>query len=175
MATGPLTALSADLVRELFDYDQSTGLLIRRTRRGSRALTGAPAGSIDAHGYRQIQIARRLYKAHRLIWLHVHGEWPNQQIDHVNGDRSDNRIGNLREASNQQNCHNTVRTFGVTASGFRGVSRHEPGLWRARISVNGRTKHLGLFSTPQQASAAYLAAKSESHPFWVGAATHEGD
>jgi hypothetical protein len=175
MATGSIATLSVDLVRELFDYDSTNGVLVSRTKRGRRWPKGAIAGSLDSRGYRQIQIAGRVYKAHRLIWLHVHGEWPSQQIDHINGVRDDNRIGNLRQASNQQNCLNTTRTFGETASGLRGVSVHQPGCWRARISINGRTKHLGLFPTPQQASAAYLAAKSESHAFWAGAATHEGD
>lgn len=127
----------------LFVYDESLGVLKRRVTRGS-AKKGSIAGCMN-HGYRDILINKRTYKAHRLIWLYVYGVWPKHEIDHINHIKTDNRVCNLREATRTQNNKNASRrkdnTTGVTGVGFfkRGDT------WRARIHINGELTHLGYF------------------------------
>lgn len=93
-----------------------------------------------------------------MAWLYVYGEWPDFEIDHINGDAHDNRICNLRRATHQQNMANSkVRAH--NASGLKGVQRHTLSRkWRARIQVSGRTIHIGLFDTKEEAHEAYMRA-----------------
>jgi hypothetical protein len=99
---------------------------------------------------------------HRAAWLYVHGKWPNGQIDHINGDRSDNRISNLRDVSHSVNQQNVHRPRRDNASGFLGVTRQK-NLWTSQVTVSGKTLHLGLFKTPEEAASAYLEAKRKHH------------
>lgn len=147
-------------LRELLDYDADTGRLTWRHAR-SRAAAGARAGHLNSKGYRRIEIDDRQYFAHRLVWLYVYGEWPVEQIDHRNGDRDDNRIVNLRAASQAENNGNSRRPKHNT-SGFKGVGLQKTDRkWRARIKRAGRSIHLGTFDTPEEAHAAYVAAATE--------------
>ncbi len=121
---------------------------------------GAVAGryNTDGDGYRQIGINRRLYKKHRLAWLYMTGAWPRHEIDHINGDRGDNRFCNLREATASENRRNMRKRVNNT-SGYKGVSLDaERGLWRARITVDGKDKLLGRFRSPERARIAYIFA-----------------
>lgn len=106
---------------------------------------------------------------HRLAWLYVHGEWPTEQIDHINQNPVDNRIANLRPADKSQNVQNIDAAYG--SSGYRGVSFDsrcgDGNSWRARIMVDGKSHSLGYYATAEEAHDAYLAAKRELHPFWV--------
>lgn len=155
--------LSADHLRESLDYDPETGAFAWRRRanmdaRWNNRFAGTMAGTINAAGYVTITIDRVRYTGHRLAWLYVHGAWPPHQIDHINGDRADNRIANLRPATNTENARNA--TIGKNnTSGFKGVSFHKKaGKWSASICVDRRTRHLGLFETPEAAHEAYVAA-----------------
>jgi len=125
-------------------------------------MAGRQAGSPAFGGYRSISVDGIRYSAHRLAWLHVHGEHPAGEIDHVNGDRSDDRIANLRPCSRRENAWNTR---GRSASGFKGVYRAEncTPKWHAKISVKGETLHLGSFDTKEEAAAAYDAAARRHH------------
>lgn len=114
------------------------------------------------NGYRVIRIDDALYLAHRLAWFYVTGNWPANQIDHINGVRDDNRFSNLREATNLQNAHN--RKYNRNKSGFQGV-RKENSKWLAEIKINYKAVRLGLFNTPEEAHCAYLIAKRQHHPF----------
>jgi hypothetical protein len=139
-----------DLRRSL-SYDEKTGVFTRvKSRR--------PAGYRDPRGYIQIWIGKKNFKAHRLAWMYVHGEWPELDIDHVNGEPSDNRIENLRLATRSQNLGN-ARLSKRNSSGFKGVtwwaSRRK---WASRIRVDGKGRRLGLFESAEEAHAAYCAA-----------------
>lgn len=157
--------LTADDVRRLFDYDPGTGEFTRKVRTARCVRVGGRAGSVHPRGYVHIKIGRYSYAAHRLAWLYVHGEWPRGQIDHVNGQRSDNRLSNLRVCAQSENQQNTT-LLRESASGLRGVGWHKAsGKWRARISVAGVTKNLGTFPDRASAVAAYLQAKRVCHAF----------
>lgn len=107
--------------------------------------SGKEAFTADSHGYRIGAIHDRLYRAHRVLWLLHTGKWPIEQLDHINGCRHDNRLANLREASNAENAKNQRVRPGNTSS-VQGVSWHKQvGKWRAYITVEGRHKALGCF------------------------------
>jgi hypothetical protein len=160
------TCLTAERLRELLGYDPNTGEFVWLLKRNQHVGAGSKAGALDAKGYRVITVDGRDQKAHRLAWLYVHGEWPPDDIDHINGIRSDNRIANLRKASRGQNVQNIRRARKDSRSGLIGAHyRKDSGTYAASIQVNGLNKHLGHFKTAEEAHAAYLKAKAELHPF----------
>lgn len=156
--------LSAERLRELFDYQPETGRLICRERNHASVVAGSVAGKLDAKGYRRLIVDRREYRAHRLIWLYVHGCWPEGEIDHMNGLRDDNRIKNLRDVSTQANAENRSRAQRYSKTGLLGVRATRGGRYQGQISVRGCTHYLGVFETPELAHAAYLRAKRVLHP-----------
>lgn len=145
-------------VRELFDYRD--GDLWWFKRPSNRVDVSKPAGCIHKiNGYRVIRIGGKLQFSHRLIWLYVHGEFPEDQIDHINGERSDNRIENLRAVTDRENSRNKSKYTNNT-SGTTGVSwEKQEGKWHAIIRVDGRQKHLGFFDDIDEAIAARKAAE----------------
>ena len=154
--------LTAETVRKLLDYDPETGVFRWRVDRCGTVKKGSVAGTFNAKGYRQIMVAGKRYYAHRLAWLYVNGEWPPDEVDHVNCDEGDNRIANLRLAVKSENGSNRKKQKN-NSSGFKGVSFHKRiGKFAAQISIYGLDKHLGYFSTAEEAHAAYCAA-SEKH------------
>lgn len=158
---------STDRLHEALSYDPQTGAFTWRS-------TGKVAGFTAKDGYRQITLDYRRLPAHRLAWVYQHGAWPTGEIDHVNGKRADNRIANLREVTRRGNSHN-IPPGGQrpNKSGFPGVVFHRAsgGRWRAQITVAGKSHYLGIYATPEEASAAYVAAKRRLHPEWVEAPT----
>ena len=159
-----LETLTAARLREVMDYDPSTGIFTRRVARGPfRA--GQRAGTMSKKGYVSICIDGKIYKAHRLAILYVTGKWPNGDVDHRNRQKSDNREENLREATRQQNTQNLDVRVNNT-SGCPGVGWHKAaGKWAARIGVANRRIHLGVFDTIEAAASAYGTAKANLHPF----------
>jgi hypothetical protein len=152
--------ITAERLRELLAYDPTSGGFAWRVDRGGLAKAGQIAGSRNGIGYVNIRVDGRDYSAHRLAWLHVTGAWPAGQIDHINGVRDDNRIANLREATNAQNQWNRAHQGSV--SGFKGVKWCKiQRKWRAELRKDGRKIHLGRFATAEEAHAAYCAAASE--------------
>jgi hypothetical protein len=149
--------LSFEDVRRILDYDPRTGILVWRAKINIHAkiIVGNIAGTLDPSGYIYITIRNRKYRAHRLAWFWTHGVWPKDQIDHVNGIASDNRIANLREATTAQNSHN--RKNGKTnKTGYTGIRFIEKRNVYVAVSVtNGVSKYLGSFETAEAASAAY--------------------
>ena len=151
---------------ELFNYNTETGVLTRLVRTSNRNRAGDIAGWLDAQGYRRVKFDGKTYQVHRLVWFYVHGTWPTDQLDHINGVKGDNRITNLREATNSQNQQNQRKPHSRNKNGYLGVTyRKRLDKWQARIKINGTQRHLGLFSTPEYANEAYLQAKRELHPF----------
>jgi hypothetical protein len=147
--------LTQDLLIEMFDFDPETGWFTNRYSRG-RAAAGSRAGSETGHGYRRIIIGYNKYYEHHLAWLYVNGVWPDE-IDHVNGDRSDNKISNLRVCSRSENNFN--REDGTGISGLKGAYLNKRNLkWISQIQLGGQVKHLGTFETPEEAHEAYKKA-----------------
>lgn len=147
--------LTAERIRELLDYDPQTGVF---TWRG----TGKIAGTKQPRGYVVVGIERKKHYAHRLAWAHVTGRWPDQQIDHINLDRSDNRFANLRPADHSQNGANQRRRKRTTA-GLKGVYYHQKNdRWVAQLVVRGEHHYLGSYECPAAASLAYQVA-ADSH------------
>ena len=149
--------LTAERLRKALDYDPDTGIFTRRYTQGGRKI-GDAAGSTSVHGYRVIKIDGRQYRAHRLAWLYVHGRWPRDQIDHINRDKTDNRIANLREATNGQNNAN-VGASRRNLRGVRGVGTHHSGKYLAYF----RGKSLGLYSTAKEAESVSRAARERAY------------
>ena len=116
----------------------------------------------DKHGYICLKLDGRMYKAHRIAWLFQYGYWPTQHIDHINGNKADNRICNLRDVSPNINAQNRRRALSTNSVGFLGVSRNGSG-WRAEIRVAGKKINLGTYPLPDQAHAIYVAAKRKHH------------
>jgi hypothetical protein len=139
-------------------YDPETGLFwwLKRPIRRPVEVMARPVGSIDPRGYRRLQYRGRRYLAHRLAWFIAYGEWP-AQIDHITGDKDDNRLSNLRVANAAQNKANSRRPA-TNTTGYKGVVFHKrQKRWAASIK-RGRQRHLGMFDTPEAAHAAYCAA-----------------
>lgn len=139
-------------------YDPETGNFIRIFSRKVSDI-GKQIGVSDHKGYVKISIDKVNYRAHRLAWFLMTGKWPENQIDHINGIKSDNRFCNLREATHSQNNANKSKTV-KNVSGYKGICKVNS-RWRALIKVDGKKIHLGYYDTPEEAHAAYVAKSKE--------------
>ncbi len=153
--------LTVEELRERFSYDPDTGIFrhIKPSKYQGALKAGDEAGYIREGKYLVISINNRQYYAHRLAWLYVNGEWPPELLDHINQDKLDNRISNLRLASKSENCSNgSLRTNNT--SGYKGVVKfgHK---WKAQITHNQEVIYLGLHDTPEKAHAAYVKKSKE--------------
>lgn len=149
-------------LRELLDYNPATGLFTRRIRRGNNTKAGEVVGSTDKDGYLTVMLDGVVYRLQRLAWIYVHEVWPDGVVDHRNRVRDDNRIDNLRDVPQGTNMQNQLLPRSKTGTGFLGVTRNG-GRFQARINVKGRPVQIGTFDTPEEASAAYWAAKGRLH------------
>lgn len=148
--------ITLEQARDALKYDPKSGEFRWRETRNGRALKGALAGVIHPNGYHYIRIGARSYMGHRLAWLLHYGEWPVGDLDHRNGKPADNRIGNLRPATDRTNARNRgLRKDNLV--GLKGVTETAHG-WRARIRVDGRLLHLGYHASKNLAHAAYCRA-----------------
>lgn len=151
--------LTVEYLRSILNYDPTTGIFTRRVRTSNPVRVGDVAGSLNGVGYLNISIHSRLYLAHRLAWLYMYGEWPKLDIDHINRNRSDNRIANLRDVSRRQNLQNAGKRSDNT-SGHTGVHwNKQRSKWQARIAPGQKTINLGLFESLEEAAAARKAAE----------------
>ncbi|MGN6768265.1 MAG: HNH endonuclease [Rhizobiaceae bacterium] len=174
MAAKPLP--SPEVLRQLLRYEPETGKLFWRKRkvelfpsdRACNSWNARYAGQealfkIEEYGYRRGMIFGRMHLAHRVIWAMHNDRWPAAQVDHVNGDRLDNKIENLREATPQENSCNR-RSHRNGTSRFLGVYHHKvTGKWAATIASKGNVLHLGLFSSEREAAIAYDTAARDKH------------
>jgi hypothetical protein len=156
--------LTAERLHELLHYDPETGVFTWRVRRRPHMCVGAVAGcAMD--NYWCVRIDNRPYRAHRLAWFYVHGAWPLDLVDHIDGDGRNNRIKNLREATHATNAQSQRRARKDNKTGFLGVAYYKANnTYTAQIRLNGAKKHLGYFTTAAAAHNAYLDAKRRGHP-----------
>lgn len=162
------TDVSVERVRELLNYCPETGIFTRAITTGYRGMhkAGDIVGSTRRNGYVFVGIERRQYAAHRLAWVIMCGAWPKADIDHIDGNRNNNRFINLREATRSENNQNISKARKHNMTKLLGaVFRKDTKKFQARIVVNGKTTHIGCFSSAEEAHLAYLKAKSEIHPF----------
>jgi hypothetical protein len=163
-AFGAAAPLPVERLREAFVYEPESGLLTWRINRGRRACAGSVAGYVSpSSGYVVVGLDDvRSIKAHRVIWAIAHGEWPMLAVDHIDGDRTNNKLANLRLVTPAQNRHNLRRARADNGTGRLGVCLRD-GRYRAQIQVDGKKLWLGEFDCPDAASAAYIAAKRRLH------------
>lgn len=156
---------SVEYLRSALAYDPDTGVIIWVRSESPKIPRGTVAGHSKASGYVEIRIQGISYGAHRIAWCLHHGEWPKDQIDHVNRIRNDNRICNLRECSNAENQQNdhirADNTSGVTGVSYKSADRK----WVAYINVGGRRHQLGRYSSRAAAIAAREEGKRLHHTF----------
>ena len=160
-----MSKIDSTRLKDFLTYDPKSGQFYWKINRGYHIKVGDVAGCLHHNGYIVISIEKQQHQAHRLAWLYVYGEYPKHYIDHINGIRSDNKIQNLRDATQAENCQNLKKPRGQ--SGFLGVSidTFRKNRWKSSIKLNGKNIHLGWFKTPEEASQAYIQAKRQFHPF----------
>jgi len=146
-----------NVLKERLTYCPSTGIF-RWTEKAHRYVPNSIAGHLHRMGYRWISVFGNKIAAHRLAWLYVHGKWPNNQIDHINGNKDDNRIENLRDVTASENALNIHKPMPKSKTGYRGISI-ERGKYRAEICTRPKRHFLGRFDTLEEAKAAYDACK----------------
>lgn len=163
-------SVSIERLRELLSYNPETGEFRWRVNRG-RIKAGDIAGATNNWGHRQIRIDGTKYQAHRLAWLAMKGSWPLRDIDHKDGDPSNNQFCNLRLATQSQNNANSRRRIHNRA-GYKGVvfcsDRRKP--WRAIVGVNKARLFLGYFETAEEAHSAYVEAATRIYGDFARAA-----
>ena len=153
--------MNQEQLKAEFHYDPVTGVFRRRFAKPfSNRRPWSVAGSVATKGYLQISVGGKLFMAHRLAWMYVYGDWPKEQIDHINGRKDDNRIDNLRDVSGSINMLNQTKPRGKK---LLGVTWHESRKkWQARLKINRESKSLGMFETQEEAHQAYMTAKIEA-------------
>lgn len=146
--------LPTDVLVSALEYCAETGIFRWRLSNGRTRRCGAVAGRKLPIGYLVVKLNNMTVYLHRAAWQIVHGSPPDQYIDHINGDPSDNRIINLRDVSQTVNLQNTRKARGT----LLGVARCRK-KFKAEIRVAGRKKHLGVFATAEEAHAAFMSAR----------------
>lgn len=166
---------SQERLQDLFDYDPATGELVRRVSvrgHGEQFVGGRPK-SKHKNGYYCVNVDSVKFLYHRVVWAWHYGEWPDV-IDHADGDKTNNRVENLRACSQSQNLCNS-QTPRDSKTGIKGVSANSSGNWRARVGLHGKQYHLGSFGTPQEAAAVAAAFRERLHKNYTNHGTHIKD
>ena len=156
--------ITLEKLKEYFEYNPVTGVFTRIKKANYNQKLGKKLGSLNkSTGYLQCKIFGQNAYIHRLAWLYVNGEWPVNEIDHIDGDKTNNRIKNLRPATHAQN--NTNRDNHKNKYGFKGVKRHHSNKnrWYSMIQVEGRQIYLGMCDTPEEAYVNYCKAAERYH------------
>ena len=153
-------------LKERLSYNQYTGEFTWLSLSSKRLHIeiGSIAGSLKRDGYVSIQVNKVAYKAHRLAWFYFYGIWPKEMIDHIDGNKTNNSISNLREATRSENGQNQKKPTCKNKLGVLGVTLKD-GKYEAQIKINYKQFWLGSFKTIEEASNAYILAKRELHPF----------
>lgn len=156
------TRLTHEALLRVLSYDPLTGIFTRLICTSNAAPAGAAVGSPSGGGYLKVGTWGKQYYAHRLAWFYVTGEWPQRHIDHINGNRSDNRFANLRDVGQDTNMQNMRAATSASTTGLLGTSPSGGG-FTAHIRIAGKSTNLGTFPTAQEAHEVYLAAKRVHH------------
>lgn len=165
----PVEQPTQELLQSLFDYKD--GNLFWKTSPNSRIVIGSKCGSSDAYGYQCVKINKKAYKVHRLIWMYFYGEMPNI-IDHIDGNKQNNKIENLRNVTQFENCQNSKSRRDNT-SGVKGVNFHKlTGKWAVQISVNKQRKHIGLFDDIELAELVAIECRNKFHKEFANHGKH---
>lgn len=161
-----------EYIRELLDYDPETGEFRWKVWRTKWNPAGSRAGTVAHNGYVAISVGGQKCFGHRVAWALATGQDPGEKhVDHINGDRADNRLCNLRLATASQNMWNSAGWSGRRSSGHKGVRLvASTGRWKARIMAHRKERHLGYYDTAEEAHAAYIAAAKELHGEFARAA-----
>jgi hypothetical protein len=156
---------SQERLQEMFSYDPEVGLFVRRVRTSKSTHIGDIAGATTKNGYISISIGKVFYLAHRLAWKYVYGADPALFIDHMDGDRANNRITNLREVTKSENSRNMRKALCSNKStGLIGAYLHKgASKFHSQIKVNDEVVYLGQFDSAQEAHEAYVQAKRKHH------------
>lgn len=150
-----------DDILETFSYDPESGDIVWK-KKGHRKTPGQLAGSNNKADYRRLRVKGAMVLAHRAAWVLMTGEWPSQDIDHIDGDPHNNAWSNLRQATASQNCFNQ-RVRRKHSTGHKGVYRQPSGKWSASICGNGRQIYLGTFALKEDAIIARQNAAIRLH------------
>jgi hypothetical protein len=168
------TLPTPDELRQLLRYEQDTGKLywlprpasmfekpLRANNWNSRYADREAFTALNEDGYHHGKVAGKMVRAHRVVWAMVFNAWPDGEVDHINGDRTDNRLENLRLASRLSNGQNQKR-FVTNTSGYTGVSYHKRSKrWQASVHFEGRSRTLGYFDSPEAAAEARAQANRD--------------
>lgn len=150
-------------LKELFNYCPDTGILTQKTRTSQRVKVGEDVGCLTRNGYLKIFCQGRNYRVHRLAWLYVYGDYPDEDIDHINGIRTDNRLCNLRLATrSQNNCNSKLRADNKTS--YRNVHFFKrTGTYQVQVRLNGKRVNGGYFATAEEASVVATKMRKQLH------------
>ena len=171
--------LTQEYLKECLNYNPETGVITWKERPEKHFKTvsafkmwntrycGKSAGSVNGKGYIHMPINGKSFSAHRLAWMYVYGQLPSKHIDHIDENKLNNKISNLRDTSREVNQQNISQPRINNKTGFRGVYKRKNGKYTASISFDSKNKWIGDFDTPQQAHAAYLEAKKIHHKGYI--------
>ena len=158
-------ALTFERASDLLTYDKETGIIRWKDKRKD-ALSKFSAGWVAGNGYIRMKVDGVFYAAHRVAWLLEHKKWPNNLIDHINQNKADNRLENLRDVTHKQNLENVGQYRKVWKKGS--IFHKSSGLWHAVLGENYKSISLGYFKTQIEAQDAYINAKREIHSCFTG-------
>lgn len=158
-----MAKINQNYLKDILSYDPETGVFTWIVSPTNSIQVNSQAGTLHDSGYIKISIGNKCYRAHRLAWLYVHGEWPAKFIDHINGNRSDNRLCNLRQATPGENKHNQTAPINNT-SGFKGVTWHkQQKKWNVKMKINKKRINIGSFDDLEFAGLVASEARSKLH------------
>lgn len=156
--------MDIQLLKEFVTYCPETGVFTRKKSAGN-TIAGSVIGNVDVKGYLKALVLGEYVKLHRLAWFYTYGTWPTKQVDHINGNKTDNRLCNLRDCDTSTNCTNQRGPRTNNKCGYQGVHRiKKTGRYRVSCSVNGIKHPLGIFATAEEAHQAYTTFKSAYLP-----------